>query len=244
MRIMITGATSGIGKALALAYSNDGHEVIACGRNPEKLAQLSQGRANIRTLCFDLTQYQDYPDLEQSFPELAHEALDILIFNAGDCEYIDDVMHFDAQRFEKIININLISVAYGLQAWLSKIKMGGRLVLVSSSVQYLPLSRAEAYGASKAALTYLGRTLSIDLAQHKIAVTLVHPGFVDTPLTERNKFAMPMLVTSELAAEKIIHGIAKGKSDISFPGVFIFIINTLALLPFSLWRKLAIRMTK
>lgn len=238
MRIMITGATSGIGKALALAYAQAGHDVIACGRSAEKLAELTDLFSHIQPLCFDLADVDSYPSLPPQ-----QGMLDLLILNAGDCEYIDDPVHFDAKRFEKIININLISVGYCLQAWLPEIKTNGRLVLVSSSAQYLPLSRAEAYGASKAALTYLGRTLSIDLAKHNINVTLVHPGFVDTPLTERNGFTMPMLITSNQAATAIIRGIAKGKHDIAFPWLFIILIKSLAVLPFALWRRLALRMS-
>jgi NAD(P)-dependent dehydrogenase (short-subunit alcohol dehydrogenase family) len=238
MRIMITGATSGIGKALTLAYAQAGHQIIACGRNREKLNELAAVSPNIETLCFDLFEYGSYPSLS---PEQG--PLDLLMLNAGDCEYIDDALAFDAKRFEKIININLISVAYCLQAWLPQIKPMGRLVLISSSAQFLPLSRAEAYGASKAALTYLGRTLAIDLAKHQIQVTLVHPGFVDTPLTKRNRFAMPMLITSEQAATNIILGLEKGQSEIAFPKLFIFLIRCLAILPQGLWRRLALRMS-
>ena len=237
MNIMITGATSGIGQALAVAYAKAGHNVIACGRSQQKLDALAERQGNILTLCFDLTQFDSYPPLPNSMGKL-----DLLILNAGDCEYIDDPINFDAKLFERVININLISTGYALDAWLKSVQCGGRLVLISSSAQLLALPRAEAYGASKAALSYLAQTLSIDLAKDGIEVSCVHPGFVDTPLTSRNTFAMPMIVSSEQAAQKIIQGIAKGKRDISFPGVFIFLMKCLSWLPFSLWRRLAIRM--
>ncbi|QYJ84931.1 SDR family NAD(P)-dependent oxidoreductase [Shewanella mesophila] len=237
MSIMITGATSGIGKALALSYAKAGHKVIACGRSQQKLDELTQLHLNISTLCFDLTQFDSYPPLPNGIGKL-----DLLILNAGDCEYIDDPINFDGKLFERVININLISIGYALDVWLKSLRSGGRLVLISSSAQLLALPRAEAYGASKAALSYLAQTLSIDLTKDGIAVTCVHPGFVDTQLTSRNTFAMPMIVSSEQAAQKIIQGIAKGKRDISFPGVFIFLMKCLSWLPFSLWRRLAIRM--
>ncbi len=234
MNILITGASSGIGRELALSYASAGNRVLACGRNEEKLNQMKQQYPNISTLCFDLTDYDDYP-----IPEQKDWPLDLLILNAGDCEYIDDAVNFDAKRFDKIININLISIAYALQAWLPLMKPGSRLVLVSSSVEMIALPRAEAYGASKAGLSYLGKVLAIDLAKHKIHVTRVHPGFVATPLTDRNTFAMPMIISAESAAEKIIEGIAKGKSDIRFPTLFILILRCLASLPFPLWRRVA-----
>lgn len=237
MRLLITGATSGIGKELALRYADSGAEVIACGRSQEKLQQLIVEQPSIKALCFDLLDYDHYPDLKDD-PKL----LDTIIFNAGDCEYIDDVLNFEAKKFERVININLISIGYGLQAWLKHLKPGGRLVLVSSSAGILPLPRAEAYGSSKAALSYLGKTLAINLKKHDINVTVVHPGFVETPLTDKNNFEMPMIISSQEAAEKIMSGVEKGKSDISFPTLFIFIMKCLRLLPSSLWNRLATRM--
>ncbi|CAH6838651.1 Oxidoreductase, short-chain dehydrogenase/reductase family [Vibrio chagasii] len=242
MHIMITGATSGIGQSLALDYAQQGHQVIACGRSQEKLQALvdSHGsdiaESSITPLCFDLTDYHNFPELDQDNP------LDLLILNAGDCEYIDDPVNFDAELFERVININLISIGYALKSWLKNIKPGGRLVLVSSSASFLPLPRAEAYGASKAALTYLGRTLSVDLAKHNIHVSIVHPGFVETPLTERNTFAMPMIISSKAATQRIVNGIAQGKSEIDFPRRFIMLMKLLRMLPTSVWQKLASRM--
>ena len=237
MNVMITGATSGIGQQLALAYAKAGNKVQACGRSQAKLTNLTASQPNISGLCFDLLQYDRYPQPDPNFGPL-----DILILNAGDCEYIDDALNFDAKRFDKIININLISIGYALQAWLPLMAPGGRLVLISSSAQLLALPRAEAYGASKAGLSYLARVLAIDLAKHDIAVTLVHPGFVQTPLTDRNTFAMPMIISADSAAQTIMRGIAKGKSEIRFPRLFVFMMRMLALLPFPLWRRLALRM--
>ncbi|WP_413284287.1 SDR family NAD(P)-dependent oxidoreductase [Vibrio sp. MA40-2] len=239
MQILITGATSGIGNDLAKQYAKQGHKVTACGRSAAKLQQLCSDYPSIESLCFDLTDYQNYPQVSEDFAPL-----DLLILNAGDCEYIDDALNFDAEKFERVININLISVGYSLQTWLKHIKPGGRLVLVSSSAALLPLPRAEAYGASKAALTYLAKTLTTTLSGNNINVTVVHPGFVKTPLTNKNTFAMPMMISSQQAAEKIITGVAKGRSDISFPALFIFIMKCLSILPSSLWNKLATRMSE
>lgn len=234
MKVLITGATSGIGEKLALRYAQQGAEVIACGRNTNKLDSLSKHFPNIEAWGFDLTHYSEYPRLETE--------LDLLILNAGDCEYIDDALHFDAQKFERVININLIAIGYALENWLHRIKRGGRLVLVSSSAGLLPLPRAEAYGASKAALTYLAQTLFIQLKPRGVHVSVVLPGFVDTPLTEKNTFDMPMLISTEEATSEIIRGIEKGKFEISFPRRFIFIMKILKLLPLSVWQKLATRM--
>lgn len=235
MKIMITGATSGIGKALAIRYAKQGHDVIACGRNTDKLQALVDEYPQLETLCFDLTDYHHYPILEQQ--------IDLLILNAGDCLYINDPLNFDAQAFEQTINLNVISIGYCLQAWLKNINKGGRLVLVSSSAGLLPLPRAEGYGASKAALTYLAKTLSLTLKPHEIFVSVVQPGFIDTPLTERNNFAMPMMLTSQSAAQQIIQGIHKGKAEINVPFAFVLMMKVFRFLPDFIWRYLAVRMT-
>ncbi|WP_153445795.1 SDR family NAD(P)-dependent oxidoreductase [Vibrio algicola] len=235
MKVMITGATSGIGKELAIRYANQGHQVIACGRSEEKLQRLADSNSYIRTLCFELTDFHHYPQLEHD--------IDLLILNAGDCYYIQDPLNFNAEAFERTININLISIGYGLQAWLKNITQGGRLVLVSSSAAILPLPKAEAYGASKAGLTYLAKTLALTLKPHHISVSVVQPGFVDTPLTERNNFPMPMILTSQVAAQKIIQGISKGKAEINVPLSFVLIMKILRCLPHFIWRYLAVRMT-
>lgn len=234
MRVLITGCTSGIGEKLAIAYDNQGHDVIACGRNEAKLSALVEKGKNIKPLCFDLTDVDNYPSIEQE--------IDLLILNAGDCEYIESPLAFDAKLFERVININLISIGYCLQEWLNNLKAGGRLVLISSSAAIVPLPKAEAYGASKAALSYLANTLSITLKPHNIGVTLVQPGFVDTPLTERNTFAMPMLIDSTEAANKIITGINKGKAEINFPLVFVLIMKLFRFLPAKVWQHVATRM--
>ncbi|WP_394205667.1 SDR family NAD(P)-dependent oxidoreductase [Shewanella waksmanii] len=235
-RILITGASSGIGEALTRSYQARGEQVIACGRSQAKLEQLTHLNG-VSSLQFDIT------DREQVMATASQVGqLDTIILNAGDCEYIDDAINFDSQLFERVINVNLVSVAYCLEAWLPHLAPHGRLVFVSSSAQLLPFPRAQAYGASKAGLTYLANVMQIELARHDIAVSVVHPGFVATPLTDKNTFDMPFKITAEQAANYIIAGVDKGKSDINFPGLFIFILKFLRALPSACWRAIALRM--
>ncbi|MGY2498603.1 SDR family NAD(P)-dependent oxidoreductase, partial [Klebsiella pneumoniae] len=111
--------------------------------------------------------------------------LDLLILNAGNCEYMDVADGFDGELFARVIETNLIATGHALAAFLPLLGEGARLAIVSSSVSWLPLPRAEAYGASKAALDYLAATLRLDLKARGIAVTLIRPGFVQTPLTAK-----------------------------------------------------------
>lgn len=232
--ILITGASSGIGAALAKQYADNGYQVFACGRNIQRLEKLAQHSSNITTLICDVTDKQQIAHVQTELP-----ALDILLLNAGDCEYIDDPLNFDGDLFARVITTNLISVGYCLESWLRLVKEGGQLALTSSSAAFLPLPRAEAYGASKAAMTYLGKTLHIDLKPQKIAVSVIHPGFVETPLTAKNTFAMPNIITSEQAALHIVKGLNKRRTEINFPCGFILIMKLLAILPFTLWLKIA-----
>jgi NAD(P)-dependent dehydrogenase (short-subunit alcohol dehydrogenase family) len=228
--ILITGATSGIGKGLVEAYHESSH-VYACGRNTEVLSAYRK-LANVTSLQFDVT---DLDDIERATASV--DGIDILVLNAGNCEYIDDAVNFDSALFERVIRVNLLSVGYCLDVLLKKVNPGGQLVIVSSSAAFLPLPRAQAYGASKAAVTYLAKTLAVDLKG--IDVSVVHPGFVKTPLTDKNDFPMPMAVTVDKAAYYIKKGIEKRHKDIHFPKRFTTIMKLFQLLPFGMWRGIA-----
>jgi NAD(P)-dependent dehydrogenase (short-subunit alcohol dehydrogenase family) len=234
-RVLITGANSGIGLQLARDYHRDGWQLVACGRNREKLEQALEG-IDCELCVFDMLQPEP---MQQAVSELS--PLDLVILNAGNCEYIDDASQFDAELFARVVNANLIGTANCLAAMIPQIKQGGRVAVVSSSVTFLPLTRAEAYGASKAGLDYLTRTLGIDLAPHHIEVSLIRPGFVDTPLTRKNDFPMPGRVSPEQASAAIRKGLAKGKSEINFPFGFIMVLRLLSWLPHRLWAALARR---
>ncbi|MGB5790496.1 MAG: SDR family NAD(P)-dependent oxidoreductase [Pseudoalteromonas nigrifaciens] len=231
MITLITGATSGIGEQLAIKYAEQGDTVIACGRNSEKLAELAKHN-NIKTCQFDATNLQQIKSATIGF---AH--FDRVILNAGNCEYVDDARNFDSALFERVISVNLLAMGYCLEALLPKINSGGQLVLVSSSVTYLALPRSEAYGASKAGVSYLAKSLAIDL--NDVDVTLVHPGFVKTPLTNKNDFPMPMAVTAQKAADYMIKGIHKRRKEVHFPYRFTLILKALRILPLPLWLKIA-----
>lgn len=230
--ILITGATSGIGLALFNQYSTQGfYRVIACGRDPKKLALLSN-RA-YRTCLFDLN---DVDDIKQQLSTI--DDIDIAILNAGDCRYIDDAKHFNGQLFTDIISTNLSSLGWLLQYTLPKINKGGQVVFVSSSATILPFPRSEAYGASKAGMDYLANSLRIDLLKENVGVTLVHPGFVKTPLTDKNDFNMPFLITSDEAARRIIKGVEKRKKYLHFPKRLTLLLKIFSLLPSSLWQAI------
>src|SRR6056297_1126302 len=238
MRILITGATSGIGRQLARDYHAAGHEVWALGRSPEALAELAQQGLHTGQV-----------DLEKREETLAWfagiEKLDLAILAAGNCEYVD-LPAFDSALVARVMRANVESLAHSIEGALPALRKGQRphLVGIGSSAAYLPLPRAEAYGASKAAVAYLLKTLRIELRPAGIAVSLVCPGFVKTPLTDRNDFPMPMQVSAAEASRAIRKGIGKRQAEIHFPKRFTLILKTLALLPQSWWGVLAARMVR
>jgi NAD(P)-dependent dehydrogenase (short-subunit alcohol dehydrogenase family) len=239
-KVVITGASSGIGMQLAKAYLVAGWQVIACGRDANKLSlALGRNTKNLQFCCFDLSSRDQVIASTAQFGDI-----DLAVLNAGTCEYIDEPQAFDSKLFERVIHTNVIGTGYCLEAVLPNIKPGGQLAIVSSSVTLLPLTRAEAYGASKAALDYLTRSLAIDLAPKGIDVSLIRPGFVDTALTQKNNFEMPGITTAEKAAQIIMRGIIKRKQEINFPRGFFYTLKCLSILPNTLWRRIAINMIR
>lgn len=230
-RVLITGASSGIGLQLARDYAADGWHVIACGRNEERLETLRQAFPQIETCVFDIT------DLAETRTALSGKLVDLAILCAGTCEYLDHGV-VEAEKVHRVMLTNFSGPVNCLDSLLPQMQPGSRVALVGSTASMVPLPRAEAYGASKAALAYFARSLAQDVKRQQVGITLVLPGFVDTPLTQRNDFAMPMIVDVVQASRIIRRGLAKGKAEIAFPALFAFILRVTSRLPLALQRLL------
>ncbi|WP_261815502.1 SDR family NAD(P)-dependent oxidoreductase [Vibrio gallicus] len=229
---LVTGATSGIGEELAHRYASQGDTVWACGRNQDKLQQMADSNANILPLAFDIT---DLPQTKRKLADLTPLPT-TWILNAGDCEYINDGV-MDATLFKRVIDINVVGLANCVEACQPSWSAGHNVVIVGSIASEMALPRAEAYGASKAAVSYLARTLALDLAPKKIRVSTVYPGFVKTPLTNKNDFPMPMMVSVERAAQEIMRGIDAGQKSIYFPKRFTLLLRFIGALPYA-WQSI------
>ena len=232
--MLVTGATSGIGRAFTLHAALQGYHVIACGRNEEALAELAS-ESNITTAKFDLT------DLDATRTAIAPLQFDIAVLNAGNCEYVD-VDKFEPDMFRRVFEINFFGIIHSVDALLPKLKKGDQLVIVDSMARLIPFTRTEAYGASKAAVHYFTKSLDVDLAEKGIIVQSVSPGFVETPLTDKNDFDMPMKITAEEAAKAMLDGIEKQKKSLFFPTGFGWIMRTLHNLPAGIQRWLSLKM--
>lgn len=235
--VLITGASSGIGAGLAKSWAADGWRVIACGRDTERLGSLRQYGSNIVTCAFDMT------DRKACREALKDCAADLVILCAGTCEYLDHGI-VDAERVERVMTTNFLGPVNCLEALQPQLVSGNRVVLVSSMAHWLPFPRAEAYGASKAALTWFADSLRLDWEPKGIAVTVVWPGFVNTPLTQKNDFNMPGQVTVESAVKAIRQGLEKGRDSIAFPSGLSVSLRLMAALPTFVQRALLRRMVR
>ncbi|KHL75881.1 short-chain dehydrogenase [Pseudomonas putida] len=244
-RCWLTGASSGIGAALAQQLLEQGHQVALGGRQAENLAPLTAQFPQQTLLAIgDISDPQQVADVAAHI-ERSWGALDLVILNAGTCEYLEPG-HFDPDLVERVVRTNLIGVSHCLHAALRLLRRGQRphLVVIGSSVSWLALPRAGAYGASKAAVRYLIESLRIDLVNEGIDVTLISPGFVDTPLTRRNDFPMPQIWSAERAARHIAVRLPKRPLEINFPGVFTMVLRLLGAMPVR-WRlKLGQRLAR
>ncbi|KVV06810.1 MULTISPECIES: SDR family NAD(P)-dependent oxidoreductase [Pseudomonas] len=231
-RIWLTGASSGMGVHMAEELLKSGARLALTARTLAPLKALSDRYpGQVLLVPGDLTDRPQVREIGNRITQL-WGALDTVILNAGTCEYVD-VRHFDATVIERVVRTNLLATSYCLESALPLLRAGSRphVVGVVSSVTYWALPRAEAYGASKAGLRYLLQSLRIDLAQEGIDVTLVSPGFVDTPLTEKNDFPMPMRWPAHKAARHICQRLQKRPLEIAFPTLFIATLRLLASLP-------------
>ncbi|WP_338455982.1 SDR family NAD(P)-dependent oxidoreductase [uncultured Alteromonas sp.] len=232
--LLITGATSGIGKALALQAAEKGYQVIACGRSQDVLNELAS-KPNIQPLQFDVT------SLEDAKQALHNVKCDIAILNAGTCEYVD-IDKFESDMFRRVFEPNFFGVVHCVEALIPSLKKGNKLVIVDSMARLLPFTRSQAYGASKAALHYFTKSLEVDLHDRGIKVQAVSPGFVETPLTDKNDFDMPMKITATEAAESMLKGIETDKQTVFFPRMFGLILRFMHILPVGLQKKLSLSM--
>lgn len=241
-RIWVVGASTGIGLSVAQAYAKAGDHVIMSGRRftaleteKEKLQQ-SYPHVDAMIESMDVTDEASVTEACLNVDAALSDGVDTVIINAGICEYIDSVQ-IDMDSVRRVMETNFfgaLNVVNGVLPLLRKANESGRkaqLVFVSSSVAYQALPRAGAYGSSKAALSYFAEALKLDLQNEGIDVRIVSPGFVETPLTDLNDFAMPARITSEEAANRIVKGLSGTEFDVHFPKRFTLVLKFISMLP-------------
>ena len=247
-RVWVTGASSGIGKELCKSLCELGLTVIASARSITKLEQLlDETKSQPGTVILapiDITDSKAVKALVASWADGGYLP-DLAILNAGTHDPFS-AKQFSSSRAKALIDINLYGTINCLDPLLNYYHQqnSGHIGVVSSAAGYSGLPTAAAYGASKAALINLCEALYLDLMQSNIKLQLITPGFVKTPLTERNQFTMPAIISSQKAAELIIKGLTTTAFEIRFPKLFMYTLALLKLLPYNLYFKAINRITR
>lgn len=239
----ILGASSGIGAALGLRLAGDGELVVASGRRSERLQELARRHPNLRPLPLDATEREAVARAVRIMVE-EYGPLRRVFLNLGDYEPAP-LVPFDPELFERIMTTNYLGVVNGLAAVLpAMLAQGeGEIYITASVAGYRGLPNAASYGASKAALIHLAECARLELAPRGICVRVINPGFVKTPLTDKNRFAMPGLLSAEQAADRIVRALPGKGFEIAFPKRLVWPLKCLRILPYVLYFRLIGRRT-
>ena len=243
--IWITGGSTGIGKALAIKFANKGWNVAISARRENLLQEISNSHENIHGFPVDVT---DKIKCKQTFEQIRNkfENIDICFFSTGtwDPKKEKDI---DVEQIENVFRVNFFGTLNSIKAveeYFKNRKMG-TITIVSSIAGYRGLPNSTGYGPSKSALNNLAESLYFDFKRSNVRVCLVSPGFIKTPMTDKNDFKMPFLKTTDYAAEKIYDGLVnKNIFEIHFPKSLTLILKILSFLPSSIYFSLVGKMTK
>ena len=243
--IWITGGSTGIGKALAIKFSNKGWNVAISARRVELLNELSNQHENITAFPLDVTNKIRCNEVfTQIINKYTH--LDICFFSTGTWNPKKE-KDIDVEQIEKVFKVNFFGTVNSIKAveQFFKNQKSGIITIVSSIAGYRGLPNSTGYGPSKSALNNLAESLYFDFKRFNVRVCLVSPGFIKTPMTDKNDFKMPFLKTPEYAANKIYDGlINKENFEIHFPKVLTVMLKILSFLPSKIYFSLVGKLTK
>ena len=234
-KIWITGASSGIGRALAEKFAKENWKVAISARRETLLNEIAQDE-KISTFPLDIT---DDNKVKETFKKILTEFknIDLCVFCSGayDPKLEQEI---NKEQIKKIMDINFFGVLNCIKAVESyfKNKRNGHISVVSSVAAYRGLPNSNGYGPSKAALTNLTESLYFDFKKNNVRISLISPGFIKTPLTDKTEFPMPFIKSPEFAADKMYNGLTKSSAfEIDFPKELTTILKLLRILPYRLY---------
>ena len=237
--IWITGASSGIGKALAIKFAENGWIVAASARRENLLNELKQINQNIYPFPLDVTEIENCKTVAKKILEQFKD-IDICVFGTGMHDPKSEKT-FNLKKIREIMEVNYFGTMNSINSiyeYFSE-KKSGQISIISSVAGYRGLPAAGAYCASKAALTSFAESLNFDMLKKNVRVSLISPGFIKTPMTDQNDFPMPMIKSPEFAANEIYKGLTIKKTfEIHFPKAFTYFLKFLQILPSSMYFKL------
>ena len=237
--IWITGGSSGIGKALAYKFANEGWQVALSARREELLNEISKSNNNIHSFPLDVLDVEKCKEVLNKIVS-KFENIDIAVFSTGIHDPKSE-KKLNIESIRKIMETNFFGTINSINSVYNyfKERKFGHISIVSSVAGYRGLPIAGAYCASKSALISYAESLYFDMKRFNVRVTVVNPGFIKTPMTDQNPFPMPMIVSAEFAADEMFKGLTKSNSfEIHFPKKFTFIMKILKIMPNWLYLKL------
>ena len=223
----LVGASEGLGRALARKLDREGARLILSARSADRLASLAAELTGARVVAFDVTDHDAVRDAAGSVG-----TVDGLIYNAGAYTPMR-ATEWDADAALTMCEVNFLGAMRVLGVVVPQMVDRGRgdITLIGSLAGYRGLPAAIGYGASKAALVSLAETMRHDLKGSGVVVRIVNPGFIKTRLTEKNDFSMPMIMTPEAAADRVLRAMRSRRFRTDFPAPFSWIIRMLDYLP-------------
>jgi short-subunit dehydrogenase len=237
--IWITGASSGIGKALSIKFAQEGWIVAASARRESLLQELNRINKNIHSFPLDVTNPEQckkvFENIIKNFSDI-----EISIFGTG-IHDPNSEKKFNLEKIREIMEVNYFGTLNSINSVYDYYndKKSGQISVISSVAGYRGLPAAGAYCASKSALTSFTESLRFEMTRKNVRVSLVSPGFIKTPMTDQNDFPMPMIKSPEFAAEQIYIGLTKKTGfEIHFPKTFTYFLKFLRILPNSIYFKL------
>ena len=242
-RIFITGASSGIGEALAIEYAKRGAVLGLCARRTEKLNDVANkckelGAKEVLVYTLDVTDESQSTKIAKQFSDHVQE-IDIVIANAG-VAYSDKISSGDPSQINKVISTNVIGVTNTIIPFVPKMKETNscKIVIISSIASFRPIAFHGGYSSSKAAVRMLADSWRMALKKYNIQLTSICPGFIVSEMTDVNKFPMPFLLQTDDAARKMVKAIDKGKKTYILPWQYKTIIYLTRWLPTPLYYKI------
>ena len=237
--IWITGASSGIGKALAIKFANEGWKVAASARREQLLKELNITNPNIHPYPLDVTNIEQCKSVFENILK-DFKNIHICVFGTGIMDSKSE-KKFNLQNIRKIMEVNFFGIMNSVNAiydFYSE-KKSGQISIISSVSGYRGLPATGAYCSSKSALNSFTESLYFDMIKKNVFVKLINPGFIKTPITEKNNSPMPMIKSPEFAANQIFIGLTQKKLfEIHFPKSFTFLMKFLKILPNWLYFRL------
>jgi len=234
-KIWITGASSGIGKAVAEKFAAEGWMVAASARRQEILNKMAENQ-NIFAYPLDVTQKENVTKIFNKIID-DFRNIDICLFCSGTYDpKLEQEINIEQNKF--VMETNYFGVLNCIKAVETyfKNKKTGQISIVSSVAAYRGLPNSSGYGPSKAALTNLTESIYFDFKKHNVKISLVSPGFIKTPLTDKNEFPMPFIRSPEFAADKIFQGLTKKNIfEVHFPLGLTLTLKFLRILPYKLY---------